>query len=106
MAEQAMKSSTTAEDTLKQKSTDPNIVSGGRLVAKALKSEGYRVIVVNSNPATIMTDPEFADATYVEPMTPEILELIIERELAGLIGGVLGVLLMIPIQMVLGNTLK
>ncbi|MBW2378116.1 MAG: carbamoyl-phosphate synthase large subunit [Deltaproteobacteria bacterium] len=48
--------------------------------AKALKEEGYRLILVNSNPATIMTDPEFADRTYVEPLTPEILEAIIERE--------------------------
>jgi carbamoyl-phosphate synthase large subunit len=48
--------------------------------AKALKEEGYRIILVNSNPATIMTDPEFADRTYVEPLTPEILEAIIERE--------------------------
>ncbi len=48
--------------------------------AKALKEEGYRIILVNSNPATIMTDPEFADRTYVEPLTPEVLESIIERE--------------------------
>ncbi|MFL6739449.1 MAG: carbamoyl-phosphate synthase large subunit, partial [Sphingomicrobium sp.] len=47
---------------------------------KALKAEGYRVIVVNSNPATIMTDPELADATYIEPITPEIVERIIEKE--------------------------
>ncbi|MFP6663997.1 MAG: carbamoyl-phosphate synthase large subunit [Deltaproteobacteria bacterium] len=52
----------------------------GAQACKALREEGYRVILVNSNPATIMTDPEFADATYIEPMTPEILELIIERE--------------------------
>ena len=52
----------------------------GAQACKALRSEGYRVILVNSNPATIMTDPEFADATYVEPMTVEILEKIIERE--------------------------
>ncbi|MGB8331798.1 MAG: carbamoyl-phosphate synthase large subunit, partial [Polyangiales bacterium] len=48
--------------------------------AKALKEEGYRIILVNSNPATIMTDPEFADRTYVEPLSPEILEAIIARE--------------------------
>jgi carbamoyl-phosphate synthase large subunit len=48
--------------------------------AKALREEGYRVILVNSNPATIMTDPEVADATYVEPLTVETLELIIARE--------------------------
>ena len=47
---------------------------------KALKSEGYRVILVNSNPATIMTDPELADATYIEPITPEMVEKIIEKE--------------------------
>ncbi|MDP3738965.1 MAG: carbamoyl-phosphate synthase large subunit [Hyphomonadaceae bacterium] len=47
---------------------------------KALKSEGYRVILVNSNPATIMTDPELADATYIEPITPEMVAKIIEKE--------------------------
>jgi carbamoyl-phosphate synthase large subunit len=48
--------------------------------AKALKEEGYEVVLVNSNPATIMTDPEFADRTYVEPLTPEVVEAIIARE--------------------------
>ncbi|HJQ37763.1 MAG TPA: carbamoyl-phosphate synthase large subunit [Thermoanaerobaculia bacterium] len=52
----------------------------GTQACKALKDEGYRVILVNSNPATIMTDPEFADRTYIEPLTPEVLERIIERE--------------------------
>jgi len=52
----------------------------GTQAIKALKEEGYRVILVNSNPATIMTDPEFADATYIEPITPEIVAKIIERE--------------------------
>ena len=52
----------------------------GSQAVKALKAEGYRVIVVNSNPATIMTDPELADATYIEPITPEIVERIIEKE--------------------------
>jgi carbamoyl-phosphate synthase large subunit len=52
----------------------------GTQALKALKKEGYQVILVNSNPATIMTDPEFADATYVEPLTPEILEAVIEKE--------------------------
>ena len=47
---------------------------------KALKREGYRVVLVNSNPATIMTDPEFADATYIEPLTPQSVLAIIERE--------------------------
>jgi carbamoyl-phosphate synthase large subunit len=52
----------------------------GTQACKALKDEGYRIILVNSNPATIMTDPEFADRTYIEPLTPETLERIIERE--------------------------
>jgi carbamoyl-phosphate synthase large subunit len=52
----------------------------GTQACKALRDEGYRVILVNSNPATIMTDPETADATYIEPLTPEVLELIIEKE--------------------------
>ncbi len=52
----------------------------GSQAVKALKEEGYRVIVVNSNPATIMTDPELADATYVEPVTPEYVAKIIEKE--------------------------
>ena len=52
----------------------------GTQACKALKEEGYRVVLVNSNPATIMTDPEFADATYIEPITPEIVEKIIEKE--------------------------
>src|SRR5213075_1877720 len=52
----------------------------GTQAAKALREEGYEVILVNSNPATIMTDPEVADHTYIEPLTPEIVELIIEKE--------------------------
>ena len=52
----------------------------GAQACKALKAEGYRVILVNSNPATIMTDPELADATYVEPLVPEVVERIIEKE--------------------------
>ena len=52
----------------------------GTQACKALKEEGYRVILVNSNPATIMTDPGLADATYVEPITPEIVGKILERE--------------------------
>ncbi len=52
----------------------------GTQAVKALKAEGYRIILVNSNPATIMTDPELADATYVEPITPEIVAKIIEKE--------------------------
>lgn len=52
----------------------------GTQACKALKEEGYRVILVNSNPATIMTDPNLADATYIEPITPEIVAKIIEKE--------------------------
>ncbi|RJF73104.1 carbamoyl-phosphate synthase large subunit [Deinococcus cavernae] len=52
----------------------------GTQALKALKSEGYRVVLVNSNPATIMTDPDLADATYLEPLTPEFVEKIIEKE--------------------------
>jgi len=52
----------------------------GTQAIKALKEEGYRVVLVNSNPATIMTDPEFSDATYIEPITPEIVAKIIEKE--------------------------
>jgi carbamoyl-phosphate synthase large subunit len=52
----------------------------GTQAVKALKAEGYRIVLVNSNPATIMTDPELADATYIEPITPEIVAKIIEKE--------------------------
>src|SRR5438067_217772 len=52
----------------------------GVQACKALKEEGYRIVLVNSNPATIMTDPEFADRTYIEPLTVETLEKIIEKE--------------------------
>ena len=52
----------------------------GTQAIKALREEGYEVVLVNSNPATIMTDPEFADRTYIEPVTPEYVERIIERE--------------------------
>jgi carbamoyl-phosphate synthase large subunit len=52
----------------------------GTQAARALKEEGFEVILVNSNPATIMTDPEVADRTYIEPVTPEFVELIIEKE--------------------------
>ena len=53
----------------------------GTQACKALKEEGYRIILINSNPATIMTDPEIADATYIEPITPEMVETIIGKEL-------------------------
>ncbi len=52
----------------------------GTQASKVLRANGYRVILVNSNPATIMTDPEFADATYIEPITPEVVERIIAKE--------------------------
>jgi len=52
----------------------------GTQACKALKEEGYRIVLVNSNPATIMTDPDLADATYIEPITPEIVARIIEKE--------------------------
>src|ERR1700730_5998217 len=52
----------------------------GTQACRVLKAEGLRVILINSNPATIMTDPEFADATYVEPITPAVVEAIIARE--------------------------
>jgi carbamoyl-phosphate synthase large subunit len=52
----------------------------GTQAVRALRREGYRVVLVNSNPATIMTDPELADATYIEPLTPEFLERIVEKE--------------------------
>ncbi len=52
----------------------------GTQACKALKEEGYRVVLVNSNPATIMTDPDLADATYIEPITPDIVAKIIEKE--------------------------
>ncbi|KKK50380.1 hypothetical protein LCGC14_3125590, partial [marine sediment metagenome] len=52
----------------------------GAQACKALREEGYEVVLVNSNPATIMTDPEMADATYIEPLTPEVVEMVIERE--------------------------
>jgi carbamoyl-phosphate synthase large subunit len=59
----------------------------GTQACKALKQEGYRVVLVNSNPATIMTDPEFADRTYVEPITPQIVAKIIEAERYAAPGG-------------------
>jgi len=52
----------------------------GTQACKALREEGYKVVLVNSNPATIMTDPDIADATYIEPLTAEIIELIINKE--------------------------
>ena len=59
----------------------------GTQAVKALKEEGYRIVLVNSNPATIMTDPDLADRTYVEPITPEIVAKIIEKERYAVPGG-------------------
>src|ERR1700742_4345066 len=52
----------------------------GTQACRVLRAEGYRVSLINSNPATIMTDPEFADATYIEPLTPEYVERVIAKE--------------------------
>src|SRR6202167_6081033 len=52
----------------------------GAQACKALKADGYEVVLINSNPATIMTDPELADRTYIEPLTVQVLTKIIERE--------------------------
>ncbi len=52
----------------------------GTQAVRALKEEGYRVVLVNSNPATIMTDPDLADRTYIEPLSPDWVERVIERE--------------------------
>src|SRR6201996_3959578 len=52
----------------------------GVQACKALRAEGYRIVLVNSNPATIMTDPEIADATYIEPVTPAMVAKVLERE--------------------------
>jgi carbamoyl-phosphate synthase large subunit len=69
----------------------------GTQACKALREEGYRVILVNSNPATIMTDPEFADRTYIEPITAECVEKIIQRETEELKrSGVQGKLVLLP----------
>ena len=69
----------------------------GTQACKALREEGYRVVLVNSNPATIMTDPEFADRTYIEPITPECVEKIIAREAGELRRlGATGKLVMLP----------
>src|SRR5438067_8878166 len=54
----------------------------GVQACRAIREEGYRVVLINSNPATIMTDPEFADATYIEPITPETVEKILEDQKA------------------------
>ena len=74
----------------------------GTQACRVLRSEGYRVILVNSNPATIMTDPEFADATYIEPLIPEAVEKIIARErpsaILPTVGGQTGINLTIELE--------
>jgi carbamoyl-phosphate synthase large subunit len=74
----------------------------GTQACRALKSEGYRVILVNSNPATIMTDPDLSDATYIEPLVPEVVEKIVERErpdaLLPTVGGQTGINLAIALS--------
>src|SRR5688572_21138019 len=74
----------------------------GTQACRALRGEGYRVVLVNSNPATIMTDPEFADATYIEPLTAETVEQIIEQErpdaLLPTVGGQTGINLAIALH--------
>src|SRR6476661_1511181 len=74
----------------------------GTQACRALKREGYRVILVNSNPATIMTDPELSDATYVEPLVPEVVEKILEKErpdaLLPTVGGQTGINLAIALD--------
>ncbi|HEY8141877.1 MAG TPA: carbamoyl-phosphate synthase large subunit [Kofleriaceae bacterium] len=74
----------------------------GTQACRALRGEGYRVILVNSNPATIMTDPEFSDATYVEPLVPEVVAKIIEKErpdaLLPTVGGQTGINLAIALD--------
>src|SRR6202453_4996011 len=59
----------------------------GTQACKALRAEGYRIVLVNSNPATIMTDPDMADRTYIEPITPEIVAKIIPSERYAVPGG-------------------
>ncbi|HEY0782190.1 MAG TPA: carbamoyl-phosphate synthase large subunit, partial [Thermoanaerobaculia bacterium] len=74
----------------------------GTQACRALKKEGYRVVLVNSNPATIMTDPQFSDATYVEPLVPEAVERILEKEspdaLLPTVGGQTGINLAIALS--------
>ena len=59
----------------------------GTQACKALRAEGYRIVLINSNPATIMTDPDMADRTYIEPITPEIVAKIIAKERHAIPGG-------------------
>src|SRR5947208_11809600 len=59
----------------------------GTQAVKALRAEGYRIVLVNSNPATIMTDPDMADRTYIEPITPDVVARIIAQERGAIPGG-------------------
>ncbi|MBT5706026.1 MAG: carbamoyl-phosphate synthase subunit L, partial [Verrucomicrobia bacterium] len=69
----------------------------GTQACKSLREDGFKVILVNSNPATIMTDPEFADRTYIEPITPECVEKILVKELDSMKErGATGKLVMLP----------
>src|SRR3954464_5432939 len=74
----------------------------GTQACRVLKREGFRVVLVNSNPATIMTDPEFSDATYVEPLVPEVVEKILEKErpdaLLPTVGGQTGINLAVALD--------
>src|ERR1700753_2561777 len=74
----------------------------GTQACRALRREGYRVVLVNSNPATIMTDPDIADATYVEPLVPDVVEKVLERErpdaLLPTVGGQTGINLAIALE--------
>ena len=65
----------------------------GTQAAKSLRDEGYEVVLINSNPATIMTDPEFADQTYIEPITVETVAKVIEKERPCAVLGTMGCLL-------------
>src|ERR671915_18311 len=76
----------------------------GTQATKALREEGYEVVLVNSNPATIMTDPELADRTYIEPVTPEVVELIIERERPDALLPTMGGQTALNVAMVLANS--
>ena len=82
----------------------------GTQAVKVLREDGYRVVLVNSNPATIMTDPEFADATYIEPITADVVEAIIAKErpdaLLPTLGGQTALKNQRDFQAVLGDVLQ
>jgi carbamoyl-phosphate synthase large subunit len=70
----------------------------GTQACKALRDEGYKVVLINSNPATIMTDPDVADKTYIEPITLEVLEKILKKEKPDAILPTMGVRLLLTLQ--------